>query len=936
MLHRVLSLVGAVLFSGVASAQDSFVNWENPHVHPLELTNSGARLLAVNTADHRLEVFDVVADGIVWADSVAVGIDPVSVRARTNKEAWVVNHISDSVSIVHLPSGRVKATLLTDDEPCDVVFAGSPQRAFVTCSQANTVLVFDPQNLNAAPTRLTIDAEDPRALAVSPDGNTVYAAVFESGNGSTILGGGLTMAGGSPPNVVNDPSGPYAGVNPPPNDGAVFDPPENGSNPAAPAVGLVVKKDPAGNWLDDNGSDWTSLVSGANAAASGRVVGWDLPDRDLAIIDANTLAISYTSRLMNMCMALAVNPNDGKVSVIGTDATNEIRFEPVLKGTFLRVLVALVDVGVSNTVKDLNDHLSYATSTVAQTERDKSLGDPRGMVWNSAGTRAYITGMGSNNVIVVDENGDRAGINPTIEVGQGPTGIALDEARQRAYVLNKFDGSISVIDTIAEMEISQRKFFDPTPKAVTTGRPHLYDTHRNSGLGQIACASCHVDARMDRLSWDLGDPAGDMKSVAGQNLAAGIPQLSGTFEDFHPMKGPMLTQTMQDIIGKEPHHWRGDRDGLEEFDGAFMGLQGDDTMPSLAEMQEFEAFLATVRFPPNPFRNFDNTLPDDLELTGHFTTGRFAPAGQPLPNGDATRGLDLYRPPNLLDTVSCATCHTLPTGLGTDYTLSGFTYTPISPGPNGERHHALVPVDGSTNVSIKIPHLRNLYDRVGFETTQTSNNAGFGFLHDGSVDSLARFLSEPVFSVASDQDVADLVAFMLAFSGSDLPLGDPSVLLEPPGPLSKDSHAAVGKQTTVRANGSAPIEQVTLIAAMLSLADAGDVAVVAHGRWNGEVRGYTYLGGSVFQSDRAAETISAVGLFQRAWPGTEVTYTVVPVGTETRLGIDRDEDGFFDHDEVDACSDPADAQSVPGPVCPLPYPPPDIFLPVNPGGPGGP
>jgi hypothetical protein len=38
----------------------------------------------------------------------------------------------------------------------------------------------------------------------------------------------------------------------------------------------------------------------------------------------------------------------------------------------------------------------------------------------------------------------------------------------------------------------------------------------------------------------------------------------------------------------------------------------------------------------------------------------------------------------------------------------------------------------------------------------------------------------------------------------------------------------------------------------------------------------------------------------------------VPEGSETRLGIDRDEDGVLDHDEVLACSDPADAASVPG------------------------
>ena len=183
-------------------------------------------------------------------------------------------------------------------------------------------------------------------------------------------------------------------------------------------------------------------------------------------------------------------------------------------------------------------------------------------------------------------------------------------------------------------------FFDPTPAAIKIGRKHLYDTHENSGLGQIACASCHVDARMDRLAWDLGDPAGDDEGRRRQNLGADIPALSTGFEHWHPMKGPMTTQTLQDIIGKEPHHWRGDRDGLEEFNRAFMGLQGDDAQLTAREMQEFEDFLATIHFPPNPFRNFDNTLPTNLPLPGplHDRPLRARPA-QPLPNGNAVNGL---------------------------------------------------------------------------------------------------------------------------------------------------------------------------------------------------------------------------------------------------------------------------------------------------------
>jgi YVTN family beta-propeller protein len=827
------------------------------------------------------------------------------VRARTNTEVWVVNHLSDSVSIVDLQHGRVIETLSTDDEPCDVVFAGSPQRAFVSCSQENTVLVFDPTNLATAPLQVVIDAEDPRAMGVSPAGDKVYVAIFESGNGSTILGGGSTMAGAFPPNVVSDPAGPHAGTNPPPNDGGAFNPTQNGANPAAPAVGLIVKKDGASQWMDDNGGNWTALVSGAQADQSGRPIGWDLPDRDLAVIDATTLVVSYETRLMNMNMALAVRP-DGLVSVVGTEGTNEIRFEPVLTGVFLRVNLALVEVGTSQSVLDLNSHLNYLSAAIPQPQRDQSIGDPRGIVWNSTGTRAYVSGMGSNNVLVLDSSGTRAGLQPTIEVGEGPTGVVLHESRNRLYILNKFEATVSVVSLTSELETDRVPFHDASPTAIKLGRKHLYDTHKNSGLGQIACASCHVDARMDRLAWDLGDPAGSMKSVSGQNLAAGIPGLDDSFEDFHPMKGPMLTQTLQDIIGKEPHHWRGDRDGLEEFSAAFLGLQGDDVTLTGGEMQEFEDFLATIHFPPNPFRNFDNSLPTNLPLPGMYTTGRFAAAGNPLPNGDADRGMDLYRPPNLMDVVACVTCHTNPTGLGTDYTLNFLTYVPIAPGSNGERHHALVSVDGSTNVSIKIPQLRNLYERTGFTVGETSNRAGFGYLHDGSIDTLAQFVSEPVFNVTSDQDVADLAALMLAYSGSDLPSGSTTNLLEPPGTLSLDTHAAVGTQVTL-SGPDAGLE--ALIDDLLVLADAGAVGVTVKGRQAQEVRGYEYLGSAQFQADRSAEQTTTAALKAGAAAGGELTFTAVPEGTQTRIGIDRDLDGELDRDEIDFGSDPADAAS---------------------------
>ncbi|MEM7146243.1 MAG: beta-propeller fold lactonase family protein [Verrucomicrobiota bacterium] len=933
----VLLLAATVLLVAPGSGVGGFVNFETPQVHPVDLSPDGKYLAVCNTADNRVELFDARFGNALPLGSIRVGYDPVSVRFRTNTELWVVNQISDSVSIVDVGTWAVTATLMTADEPADVVFAGVVEKAYVSCSQADVVQVFDPASLGTAPTEIAIMGEEPRALAVSADGTEVLAAVFESGNRSTVLGGGLAMGGGSPPNVVSDPAGPYGGVNPPPNSLGTFHPPIAGGLPTPPVVGLIVKKNGSGQWVDDNGGDWTTLVGGTSAALSGRPVGWDVLDNDVAIIDTATSGVSYAGGLMNACMALAVNPNTGDVTVVGTDGTNEIRFEPNINGTFLRVNAGRFNPGTPGTVTvvDLNTHLTYATSSVLQSERDKSLGDPRGIVWNAAGTKAYVTGMGSNNVIVIDAAGARTVSGATIEVGEGPTGVAIDETNGRLYVLNRFEGTVSVVNLATEAEVAKVSFFDPTPDVIKTGRPHLYDTHATSGLGHVSCASCHIDSRTDRLGWDLGDPTGGLLTIvdatlggvtpgAGEvviNDTAGLGGLvgGGVAANFHPMKGPMTTQTLQDIIGKEPHHWRGDRQGIEQFADAFMFLLGDDAVFGAGKMTEFENYLATIHFPPNPFRGLDNLLPTNLPLPGHYATGDFALAeGAPLPNGDARRALtQVYRPlVRQIDTVTCITCHVLPAGLGTDSLNTGFdlfpvpgaTWSPVPVGAMGERHHMVVGVDGSTQEAIKVPHLRNMYDKAGMITSPNPaaggaahvSRAGFGFLHDGTVDSLARFFGEPVFNFNTDQEIADMVALMLSFAGSDFDnaaYGYAADPLEPPVTGTQDAHAAVGQEVTLT-SASMATPEYTRLTTLLGLADAGVVDVVGHGVISGVLRGAFYAGGNVFHLDEAGVMQSTAVFLSGATVGTPRTFTVVPAGCGERFGLDRDGDGLRDYDEI--------------------------------------
>jgi mono/diheme cytochrome c family protein len=182
----------------------------------------------------------------------------------------------------------------------------------------------------------------------------------------------------------------------------------------------------------------------------------------------------------------------------------------------------------------------------------------------------------------------------TIDVGEGPSGLALDVPRNRLYCLNRFEGTVSVINTTNDTETGRVSFYDPTPQVIKDGRPFFYDAHLTSQLGNGACAGCHIDGHMDTEAWDLGDPAGAMKTL-DEPCNSGVP-FAGSCGNWHPMKGPMMTQSLIGSVGTEPLHWRGDREDMNAFTVGFTGLLGANAPPTTAEMDELEAFIATIRF----------------------------------------------------------------------------------------------------------------------------------------------------------------------------------------------------------------------------------------------------------------------------------------------------------------------------------------------------
>src|ERR1041384_7663421 len=113
---RILYLILIALMPATSPLwAQSYVNFEGKQTRPICLSPDGTRLFAVNTPDARLSVFDVThpLSPFLIAE-IPVGVEPVSVNPRDNNEVWVVNEVSDSVSIVSVTNRMVMDTLAAE------------------------------------------------------------------------------------------------------------------------------------------------------------------------------------------------------------------------------------------------------------------------------------------------------------------------------------------------------------------------------------------------------------------------------------------------------------------------------------------------------------------------------------------------------------------------------------------------------------------------------------------------------------------------------------------------------------------------------------------------------------------------------------------------------------------------------------------------------
>lgn len=692
-------LASQVLSAPVLSLQgkDGFTNFESPTVKPITTARIVDRdfVLVCNTPDDSVEIWDV--HGPRFVARVPVGLRPVSVLwVPSLSRFYTANHLGDSVSVVRLSWSTTAQRLMVQHERTEWV------------------------------------GDEPRMLALAPDqGSLLVTLGSQSAVSWRKLGDLSALVPGFSERIhlVDDYSHPQAALN----------------HPSA-----ILSHGKALYALGFRGGD--SFVH----------------DFDLWSFDFGTLRVGKLGGLGSIKPMMAFASN-GDLYVLSWQSQNRRLGEPAVAAAptgFVESHLIRVR-GLVSGKPVFEDRDLHRDSQGKVVPRSRALAMPTDLVlWEgSKGVdKVFFTAFGSSRLGILEPKGSSPAAWPIRAVDlplqkgsrqgmAGPRGLALKSANAkdrllpgaRIYILDRVDSSLVVVDPKTEKVLSVTPLHqDPTPAYIREGRRFHYDA-RLSGNGFVSCASCHVDARTDGKGWNLDGPKTAIPVSIPKTLFDGVTgSQARTLKSWPVSKGFMVTQSLQGLVNSEteeicqelfrntPYHWRGDRAGFEDFNGAVVSLLGGKNVAPAGkpaaglhpgEMVAYRKFIESVHPMPNPEQGFDRVY-----------------SGQPSHKGKrdgsgAQLGLELFHelritdPKTLRDDPSlagrsCVQCHALPEGSNNRLTRMGL----------------------STKQIIETPTLRNVAGREArlefspFSQSPIVTN-DFGLEHQGSLRSVQHFMA---------------------------------------------------------------------------------------------------------------------------------------------------------------------------------------------------
>lgn len=583
------------LFASVSPAAEGpspkeigYPSFLSPHASPIAIHDD--RVFVVNTPSDTVDVIDASTREIVAR--VDVGIDPVSIAVRPDgAEVWVSNHVSDSVSVIDndpesstylhviatIQEFDPKSKATRFDEPVGIAFANN-DKAYVALSSENQIAVINVAERKVMK-RLTITAQDPRAIAVR--GDRLYVIPFESNNKTQLSGG--------------------------------------------------AKDDIDGELITFDA--WEHSIRHNNVLSLGHVTDIvkhpRVPDRDLFVFDTETdELVRAVDTLGTLLYGLTVD-SKGRVFIAQADARNDVNGR---SGTKKHGLAEMENRAFLNqiTVAPAEGEASFIELEPLppqHPEPNNALATPFAIEISDNDSLLVATAASSDKVFTIDaESGEVLG---SVRVGSVPRGIALDHSS--AWVLNAVANTVSFIDLSNPRQLKVEDTIvlnDPTHPAFKRGRIAFNSAHAST-TRTFSCASCHPDGHTDQLLWVLKTPivsGGDQIMPRSTMPIRGLRDTAPFHWDGIP-GDPYGGSNSANVRGHvEPNSDPNDPESAARhlIDGglagtmAMVGAEGenDEGKPGLLsadERDDMAKFLLGVTYPPAQRRAFTNELSDRAE-----------------------------------------------------------------------------------------------------------------------------------------------------------------------------------------------------------------------------------------------------------------------------------------------------------------------------------
>ena len=386
-------------------------------------------------------------------------------------------------------------------------------------------------------------------------------------------------------------------------------------------TGLIVKwkRDGVTNaWQDELGRNWNDWVK------------FNLPDRDVFAINANANPPVATDRrqqhLRNGAGCWAGvgyhalqhggEPGHGKIYVSNTDSQNHVRFEgpgvarrdpssrsgepATVQGNLAHARITVLD-GANVVPRHLNKHIDYSVRARTGRREGRTASRHRWAWCDADGATLYVSGLRLRqgrrlrHRLTLENDS----FTPEFRRPHRPLGWRPEWPRPwrattplRADALRQFH--LGGQHTLTRTEIQTGRA--PQPRAAERRRRASLPLRRelltsSNGEARARAATSARHGRPRPGIWAIrttigsnnNNPMNDEPFVDHSASAPRVRSRASLFGNgctFHPMKGPMTTQSLRGLELQGPQHWRGDRVRATRqfaflaFNGAFPGLVG--------------------------------------------------------------------------------------------------------------------------------------------------------------------------------------------------------------------------------------------------------------------------------------------------------------------------------------------------------------------------